>query len=147
MKSFRVVIVALLTAALFAGVALWSQRRAVGFASPTECVEAYRDACAAGDLTMARACLGGALRAESERSGNAEALKREMAGAVGWTQRDPEISGATAHVDVDRGRRDVEQRIRFRLERRGSGWLIVDIEPPQPLPTLVPHGTHVSKVP
>ena len=147
MKRFRVVALFLLVGTILVAVALWSQRLAVGFASPAECVETYRNACAAGDLAMARTCLSSPLRAESERSGDAESLKREMAGVVSWAQHDPEVSGTTANVDVDRGRREGVQRVRFRLEQRGGRWLIVAIEPPQPLPTLVPYGTHVSKVP
>ncbi len=147
MKRFRVVVLVLLTAALLGGVAFWSQRRAAGFASPADCVEAYRDACAAGDLATARACLGDPLRSESERSSDSESLRREMVGVVSWAQREPVVSGTMAHVDVDRGRRDGVQRVRFRLQRSGAGWLIVGIDSPQPLPTIVPYGTHVSKVP
>jgi hypothetical protein len=147
MRRFRVAALILLIAALLAGVALWSQRRAAGFASPAECVEAYRDACAAGDLATAHTCLGDPLRSESERSSDAESLKREMAGVVSWAQHDPEVSGTTAHVDVDRGRRDGVQRVRFRLERGRGGWLIVGIDPPKDVPTAIPYGTHISKVP
>jgi hypothetical protein len=147
MKRFRVPLLALLAVVLLVGAALWSQGRAAGFASPAECVEAYRDACAAGDAAKALACLGGPLRAEGERSASAAALTRELAGVVSWAQHEPEVSGTAAHVDVDRGRRDGVQRVRFRLERGRTGWVIVGIDPPKDLPTTVPYGTHVSKVP
>jgi hypothetical protein len=147
MKRLRVPLLVLLAGALLAGAALWSRGRATAFASPDARVEAYRDACAAGDTAKALACLGGALRALRERSAIATALQREMAGVVSWAQHEAEISGTAAHVDVDRGRRDGVQRLRFRLERGGGGWLIVGIEPPKELPTAVPYGTHVSKVP
>jgi hypothetical protein len=147
MKRFRVPLLVLLAVALLAGAALWSQRRGTGFVSPGECVEAYRDACAAGDTVKALNCLGGALRAESQRTGSATALVGEMAGVVSWAQHEPEVSGTAARVEVDRGRRDGVQRVRFRLERGGGGWLIVGIDPPKEVPTTVPYGTHVSKVP
>jgi hypothetical protein len=70
-----------------------------------------------------------------------------MAGVVSWAQHEPEVSGTAALVDVDRGRRDGAQRVRFRLERGRGGWLIVGIDPPKEVPTVIPYGTHVSKVP
>ena len=147
MKRYRVPVLVLATVALLVGAALWSQRRSPGFAGPAECVEAYRDACAAGDVTGACACMGGSLRAESERTASAASLRREMAGVVSWAQHEPEINDAAAWVDVDRGKRDGVQRVRFRLERDGGGWRIVGIDAPQPLPTVIPYGTHVGKVP
>jgi hypothetical protein len=145
MKRVRVPLLVLLAVALLVGAALWSQRRAAGFASPAECVEAYRDACAAGDAAKALDCLGVALGSESKRSPTPH--QREMSGVVSWAQHEPESSGTAAHVDVDRGRRDGVQRVRFRLERGGGGWLIVGIDPPKDVPTAVPYGTHVSKAP
>jgi hypothetical protein len=147
MKRYRMPLLVLAAVALLAGAALWSQRRDAGFAGPAECVEAYRDACAAGDVAGALACLGGPLRAESEHTASAASLRREMAGVVSWAQHEPEIDGAAARVDVDRGRRDGVQRVRFRLERGGGSWGIVGIDAPQPVPTVIPYGTHVSKVP
>jgi hypothetical protein len=147
MKRYRVPLLVLATVALLTGAAIWSQRRAAGFADPTECVEAYRDACAAGDVAGALACLGGPLRAESERTISAASLRRELAGVVSWAQHEPETDGAAARVDVDRGRRDGVQRVRFRLQRDGGGWRIVGIDAPQPVPTVIPYGTHISKVP
>ena len=44
------------------------------------------------------------------------------------TGHEPEVRGTAAHVDVDRGRRDGVQRVRFRLERGREGWLIVAID-------------------
>jgi hypothetical protein len=146
-RQVRVPFLVLLVLALLASAALWSQRQSAGFASPAECVEVYRDACAAGDSAKALACLGGPLRAEAERSASAAALTRELAGVVSWAQHEPEVRGTAAHVDVDRGRRDGVQRVRFRLERGGAGWLIVGIDPPKGLPTTIPYGTHISKVP
>jgi hypothetical protein len=147
MKRFRVPLLVLLAVALLVGAALWSQRRGAGFASPAECVEAYRDACSAGDAAKAMDCLDASLRGASERSVTPKALRREMAGVVSWAQHEPEVSGTTAHVDVDRGRRDGVQRVRFRLERGRGGWLIVGIDPPKEVPITIPYGTHVSKVP
>jgi hypothetical protein len=147
MKRYRVPLLVLLAVALLAGAALWSQRRGAGFANPAECVEAYRDACAAGDAAKALDCLGGPLRDAGESSATPEALRREMAGVVSWAQHEPEVSGTAALVDVDRGRREGVQRVRFRLERGRGGWLIVGIDSPKEVPTVVPYGTHISKVP
>jgi hypothetical protein len=147
MKRLRFSLLVLAALALLAGVAWWAQRRSPGFADPAECVEAYREACAAGDVAGYLACLADPVRAEAERTATPAALQKELAGVVSWAQREPSVSGAAAHVDVERGRRDGVQRIRFQLRRCRGGWSIVGIDSPQPVPTVVPYGTHVSKVP
>jgi len=139
-------ILAVLTVAVLAGVLLWWQRGPAGFASPADCVEAYRDACLAGDVSAYLSCLGEPLRSQRRDVARPDDLKRALDGVVGWAQHDSVVGETEAHVDVDQTRRDGTQRVRFRL-RRAGGWLIVGIEAPQPVPTLIPHGTHVSKVP
>jgi hypothetical protein len=74
-------------------------------------------------------------------------LKRELDRVLGWAQHEPLVEGDEARVDVDVTRREGTQRVRFRLRRAGGGWLIAGVEAPRPVPTLIPHGTHVSKVP
>jgi hypothetical protein len=71
-----------------------------------------------------------------------------MKDVTGWSQvLEPLVTGPTAFIDVDEIRATGTRRTRFRLERGGRGWLIVAIGAPQEIPTPVPYGTHVSKVP
>src|SRR5262245_57511610 len=84
-------ILAVLTVAVLAGVLLWRQRGPAGFASPADCVEAYRDACLAGDVTAYLGCLGEPLRSQRRDLTRADDLKRALDGVVGWAQLDPVI--------------------------------------------------------
>src|SRR5262245_48930277 len=139
-------VAAALAGAVLAGVLLWSRREPAGFASPAACVEAYRDACLAGDVAAYLDCLAEPLCSQRRPTARPDDLKRELDRVVGWAQHEPVAEGDEAHVDVDLTRREGTQRVRFRL-RRAGGWLIASVEAPRPVPAVIPHGTHVSEAP
>jgi hypothetical protein len=148
MKRRRVVLLLVLTLALMALVVSWSRRpRETVFATPADCLEALREASAAGDVGRYLGCLDEPLRSEKQRSLRPADLQRDMEGVKSWIQLDPEVQGSTASVEVDRVRAGGTSRIRFRLERSARGWLVVGIDPPKDITPPIPSGTHVSQAP
>jgi hypothetical protein len=152
MKWLRIITLASVTLGLLAVTAYWSKWRA-GFDTPADCLDAYREACLTGDLKKLWSCLAEPLRAklQSQYSNSqelADALRKEAHDVKSWVQRHylPGVA-ATVPVDVDEVRPDGNRRIRFRLQKIGTGWLIVDMEQSKVVPAVVPYGTHVSKVP
>jgi hypothetical protein len=117
------------------------------FATPADCLDALREASAAGDVGRYLGCLGEPLRSQKQRSLRPADLRRDMEGVKSWSQLEPEIQGTTASVEVDRARASGTSRTRFRLERFGGGWLIVGIDRPQEITPPVRYGTHVSEAP
>jgi hypothetical protein len=76
------------------------------------------------------------------------ALRKQAEGIKSWVQRhDAAATSTTADIDVDEVRVDGNRRLHFRLQKIGTGWLIVDMDEPRPVPARIPYGTHVSKVP
>ena len=129
----------------------WGTGADSGFATPQECVEAYREACLAGDVDGYRRCLTAARRAESEHRDSAklaEELRSSMAGVKSWVQNGKsEEEGSGARVEVDVVRHEGTRRIAFHLQRGPGGWLIDRVDAPREVPTPIRHGTHVSEVP
>lgn len=152
MKRFRLVGFLLLTLVVLALAVYWSPRPA-GYATPTECLNAYWEAGQAGDVARYRSCLGEPLRSAMEQrfpdaAAWAEFLRASVKDIKSWVQLlDSQIQGPAARVDVEEVRLAGKRRLRFHLAHSGSGWLIVAIEQPQEVPALIPYGTHVSKVP
>jgi hypothetical protein len=135
------------------GLAIYWSRWQVGFATPADCLDAYREASLAGDVEKYESCVAEPLRAEMRRQHPepkelAEFLRQETKDVKTWVQvHDLRSAGSTVQVDVDEGRMDGYRRIRFRLQRFEKGWLIVGIDQPKLVPARIPFGTHVSKVP
>jgi hypothetical protein len=128
----------------------WGTSANSGFAKPRECVEAYSEACLAGDVAGYRRCLTAARRAESERQDSAklaEELRASMAGVKSWVQNGESEEDGGVRVEVDVVRQEGTRRIAFHLQRGPSGWLIDRVDTPREVPTPIRHGTHVSEVP
>jgi hypothetical protein len=148
MKRRRAVLLLVLTLALIALAVYWSRRpRDTVFATPADCLEALREASAAGDVGRYLSCLDEPLRSEKQRLLRPTDLQRGMEGVKSWSQFEPEVRGSTASVEVDRVRAGGTSRNRFRLERSARGWLVVGIDPPKDITSPIPYGTHVSQAP
>jgi hypothetical protein len=117
------------------------------FATPADCLDALREASAAGDVERYLNCLGEPLRSQKQRSLSPADLRRDMEGVKSWSQLEPDVQGTTATVEVDRARASGTSRTRFRLERSGGGWLVVGMDRPQEITPPVRYGTHVSEAP
>jgi hypothetical protein len=149
-RRLRLVLIALVSAAGLVAVALYRPTGGQGFATPGECVEAYRVASEKGDAGRYLRCLAGPLRSRTEQhfpdSGRlAEMLRQDMEGVKGWVVTSaPAVERDTARAEVDVVRQDGVRRLQFRLERAGGGWLVAGVSAPQARPAAVPYGTHVK---
>jgi hypothetical protein len=129
------------------------RRSAPGHATPAGCVEAYAEACKEGDVAGYLRCLGGPLHAEGQRQAAspgklAEQLRHSMTDVKSWVQvGEVEVVGGSARVEADVVRPEGTRRVRFRLERSATGWLIAAVDAPQDVPTPIRFGTHVSTIP
>jgi hypothetical protein len=145
MKRFQV---GLLAAAAVGGlvVVLILSRPAgpAGFATPADCLDAYREASLAGDVTGLLSCLAEPLRSRHQAGLTAESARRELKGVKNWTVRDPVVNETTAAVDVELVRQGGKSLLRFHLRRGATGWLISGIDPPKELPVKIPYGTPVQ---
>src|SRR5262245_53223280 len=122
------VILSTVVVILAIGTALWWATSPKDFATPQQCVEAYRDALVIDNEARLLKCLAEPLRAEMEGQLRDAAFRRSVADLKGWTQLDPEIDGPKASIVVDEIRATETRRTRFRLEQSGQGWLIVGID-------------------
>jgi hypothetical protein len=147
MKRRRLVFLLVLSLGLAALIVSELPRRPSGFATPADCLDAYRDASKDGDVARYLSCLGEPLRSEKERALNRANLLRTMEDIKGWTRLDPVVSQSAAYVDVDQVRTSGTARVRIHLQRYGGGWLIVSVDAPKDVPAPVRYGTHVSEVP
>jgi hypothetical protein len=118
-----------------------------GFATPGECLDVYREASRAGDVSRCLDCLDDALRAEKKCRLTAEKLRNDNVGVKSWTQVDPVVQNAVAHIDVDEIRPGDARRVRYHFKKTRGGWRIAKIDPPAALPGLIPYGTPVDKAP
>jgi hypothetical protein len=153
MKHLRALLLFLPVVAILGLAAYWAARNREGFATPLDCLEAYRDACLAGDGRAQLRCMGDELLAEKKREfPDLEALgkssRESMQDLKSWTARGPASSsdGREAVVGVEETRPAGKRLVRFRLRLSDRGWIISAIESPQALPAGIPYGTHVSKV-
>jgi hypothetical protein len=148
MKRRRVTVLLAVTLAVLA-LAVWWPRRPgpAGFATPADCLDALREASAAGDVGCYRDCLGEPLRSQKQHTLRPADLRRDMEGVKGWGQLEPVVRGPAATVEVDQVRVQGTSRVRFRLERSDRGWLIVGIDRPTEIPPPVRYGTHISEAP
>lgn len=147
MNRRRLLISLVSTVAVLALILYGSRWSPPGFATPTDCINAYRDACKNGDVARYSRCLAEPLRSTKQPVTQSADLQRQMDGVLSWSQLEPVIRDATAYVDVDRVKTSGTQRIRFHLERFGKGWLIVRIDEPKDVPTPIRPGTHVGDAP
>jgi len=141
-----------LTCAVLAGALTWSLRpRPAGYGTPAECLEAYREACRAGDAARIRRCLGEPLRSEVRHNypgdeALAEALRRENRGVKGWVEVGPPVEqGGRATADVEEVRATGQRRLRYHLELSQGGWLIVRVEKGAEQTPEVRYGTRVGE--
>jgi hypothetical protein len=121
------------------------------FSTPLECLEAYREACVAGDANAYLECLAEPLRAETEqrfpdRAALAESLRAQSQTLKGWAALPadaPASQGAETRMDVEETRITGKRRVRFVLRSSSQGWRIVAIGRPVDVPTDIPYGTHL----
>jgi hypothetical protein len=146
MKRLRILIPLALTGALLAYVLTRSPGQLKRFATPTECLESYREALIAGDVPRYLGCLDEPLRAEKKRSATANALRRQMRGVKSWTQLEPVSRGPQVYIDVDTIQVTEAHRTRYHFRRTESGWLITAIEPSKSRKAGIPYGTPVEDV-
>jgi hypothetical protein len=152
-KPFRILA---LVAVGVAGLGCWlaaSRWAGSGFATPADCLEAYREACQNGDVSGYLACLGEPLHSETRNRHPrnqelAETLRAEMSGVKSWVELPgPLLTESTAEISVDiEGPRGLH-RTRFHLEKSHAGWLIVAIGSPQKLSVPIGFGTHIGDTP
>ena len=156
MKRLRGVAILVAALGVLAAALYWSSRRAgPGYATPLACLDAYREACLAGDVDAYLRCLAEPLRSETaerfpDRAELAALLRRETAELKGWAAVEVEAApprDGAALVDVDQVRPDGLRRVRFHLTRSAGGWLITAIDPPRDVPADIPYGTHISETP
>ncbi len=150
-RNRRLLAVAL-TCAVLGGVLVWSlQSGPTRCRTPAECLEAYREACRAGDAARYRRCLGEPLRSQVRQTypdddALAEALRREARGVKGWVEvGPPDEEGGRAVANVEEVREMGQRRLRFFLEDSRAGWLIVRVEKGAEQKPEVPYGTQVGE--
>jgi hypothetical protein len=144
MKRMRVAILLALIFGLLLAALFWSRPHPEsGFATPGDCLDAYRDACKTGNVGRYLSCLAEPLRSD-KGDATAEQIRKEMQDVKSWTQLDPEIKHDSAIIDVDAVRRSGTRRIRFHLARSDGGWLITAIDAPRELPGGIPYGTSAT---
>jgi hypothetical protein len=122
-------------------------RSSQGFATPGECLDAYRDASKEGDVARYLSCLGEPLRSEKQQAVTAADLIRGMQGVKGWSRHEPVIREEMADVDVDLVRQSGTYRLSFRLQRVNHGWVIVALDGPHERNSPVPYGTPATEKP
>src|SRR3954471_23739588 len=142
---------AALTCAVLAGAVAWSLRpRPTECRTPAECLEAYREACRAGDAARHRRCLREPLRSEVRHAcpgdeALAAALRREARGVKGWVEvGPPDEQGGRTIVNVEEVRETGQRRLRFYLDRSPEGWLVVGVEKGAEQTPDVRYGTRVG---
>jgi hypothetical protein len=118
--------------------------RPAGFATPADCLDAYREASLAGDVDGLLSCFAEPLRTRQKAEVTAAGARRALAGVKNWTLRDPEVHEAFATVDVELVRQSGKSLLRFHLRRDAGGWLITAIDPPKELKVKIPYGTPVQ---
>jgi hypothetical protein len=144
----RLLMLSLLLALVVTAVVLYGRGGSrQGFATPAECLDAYRDASKDGDVTRYLSCLGEPLRSEKRRSIQAVDLIRDMAGVKGWTRHEAVIRDRIADVDVDLVRATGSFRLSFHLQRTDQGWVIVALDGPREQRSPVPYRTPVGNEP
>jgi hypothetical protein len=152
LRRLRPILLSAVTLAVLAGALAWSLRsRSTRYATPADCLEAYRAASLAGDAARFRGCLGEPLRSEVQRSyaddhSLADALRRDTTGIKNWVDLGPpEVHGDGAVAVVDEVRATGQRRLRFHLERSGSGWLIARVEKEDERAPEVRYGTRLGE--
>lgn len=150
MKRRRILLALGITFVLLMLAILWAPREQQ-YATPAECVEAHWAGREAGNVDKILNTFWWPLNMErrfDSRSQMAENLRATMKEVKSWVLlpiRGPE--GARAVIDVDEIRTTGTRRTRVYLERHGIGWWIDRIDRPEDVPTPIPYGTHISKVP
>ena len=144
----RVFLVGGLTLVLLAAVlALPRLAKRAEFATPADCLAAFRDASLDGDAQRYRTCLGGALRGETDRTFADDAkltasLQAARQGLKHWVETAPAITSRNrATAAVDEVRVTGQRRLRIQMELFPSGWLITRIEREQEKPAPIRYGT------
>jgi hypothetical protein len=131
----RYLLPAVMAGAALAGALTWSlvPGRIVG-RSPDACLEAYREACRAGDAVKYRRCLGEPLLSQMRQAypddeALADALRRDSRGIKGWMELGaPNEYGDEAVANIEEVRESGQRRLRIFLEHSQKGWLIVRVD-------------------
>jgi hypothetical protein len=147
MKRRRLLIGLILVPVLALLVLYGRPRAPQGFATPAECLDAYRDASKDGDVARYLSCLSESLRSEKRQSVQAADLVREMDGVKGWSRHEPVMRDGTADVDVDLVRQTGTFRLVFHLRQVDSGWVIVGLDGPHEQPPTIRFGTPAATGP
>jgi hypothetical protein len=141
--SLRILLALAGTIAFLVLVLFWLRPSSPGFATPTACLEAFRDACKDGDNITFQRCLAGPLRTDAAT--RFDVLRRDVQAIQHWNQFAPEMADHTATILVDQVRTDgMIHRIAYRLEQSRSGWRLVAIGPPEIIRPTIRPGTHVN---
>jgi hypothetical protein len=123
-----------------------------GYATPDDCLAAFRDATLDGNAVRYRSCLGEPLRSEIQRAYTddttlAAALREGVRGVKHWVEAgQPKEQENRAVAIVDEVRATGQRRLQVSLERSGMGWLIVRIEKGDERPAAVRYGTPAQEL-
>ncbi len=144
----RVVLLAGISIAVLVAALTWSRlAKPRGFATPEDCLGAFRDATLDGDAARYRSCLGEPLRSQVQQGypddgALASALREGVQGVKHWVEAGrPEEQGDRAVARVDEVRVTGQRRLQVYLERSHAGWRIVRVEKGEEKPAAVRYGT------
>ena len=149
-RRLRLTAIVALASGLLALAVYWSHRDR-GFATPTDCLCAYYEACQDGDLTKYLSCLADPLRFELRRSvsdgGKLAALLRQQAVKNWVVVAEQEGEKPLTSILIDEVRADSIRRVRFRLEHAGGSWVITAVDTLKEKRPPIRFGTDVRNVP
>ncbi len=156
-SSLRAAFLGLVSLGLLVVIYRWSNlpgsSGAVRFDTPEACLNAFRDAKAAGNAEGYLRCLGEPLRSQTRRHFHDEqelgqALRDEMKVVKSWTVKErPESQAMKGMALVEEVSSSGVRELRMQLERTGDGWRIVALEQGKERPASLPYGTAVGKEP
>lgn len=146
MPRRAILVAAVSVAALAVALGLRARDKATVFATPAECLAAFRDANLDCDAARYRNCLGGTLRTETDRDypENAKlalALRESQQGVKHWVESAAQSSGDRAAAAVDEVRITGQRRMYIELARSEKGWLITQIKRGDEKPASIRYGT------
>jgi hypothetical protein len=147
-RPHRLLVLVGLTLAVLIAALAWSrsakERR---YATPEDCLAAFRDATLDQDAARYRSCLGEPLRSQvqsryADDAALAAALREEIQGVKHWVEAGrPEAQDDRAVAVVEEVRVTGQRRLQVYLEHSRAGWLIVRVEKGDEKPAAVRYGT------
>jgi hypothetical protein len=149
-RRLRLAAVSTLTLGLLA-LAVHCSHGQKGFATPSDCLNAYYEACQDGNVPMYLSCLADPLCLELHQNfGDSEkaAIMLRQKAVKNWVVvAKPASKPDVSSIVVDEVWADSIKRVRFQLGFTGSSWLIVAIDPLQDKQPPIRFGTDVRNVP